>query len=156
MTRHVSRAIIVENGKVLLQKREDFRIWEFPGGMVDPGETYAEAAIREAKEETGLTVKIVRHIADISQIQRDTMLHIYACKVVGGEIIKQGDETVDVGWFSVQSLPKRRTSSTDKCLRIAQKNHPEPIYETATYPFWLLLAHNIAISLRNLRNRYLR
>ncbi len=156
MIRHTSRAIIIEGNKVLLQKREDFRIWEFPGGMVDQGETYAEAAVREAKEETGLTVKIVRHIADIDQTQRNTILHIYECCVIGGKIIKQGDETVDVRWFSMQNLPRYRTPSTDKYLQISLANHPEPIYETTTYPFSLLLAYNIAISLRNLRNRYLR
>ncbi len=36
--------------RVLLQKREDFRIWSLPGGKIEPGETPEEAAVREIEE----------------------------------------------------------------------------------------------------------
>ena len=53
-------AVIVEDGKVLLIKREDFEVWALPGGTVESGETTAQAAIREVKEETGLDVELSR------------------------------------------------------------------------------------------------
>ncbi|CAN5696976.1 hypothetical protein BH10CHL1_BH10CHL1_44310 [soil metagenome] len=53
----VNIAILTDN-KILLTKREDFEIWCLPGGEVDPNESVAQAAMREAWEETGLTVSI--------------------------------------------------------------------------------------------------
>ena len=40
--------VIVEDGKVLLVKREDLEVWALPGGGVDEGESLAETAVREA------------------------------------------------------------------------------------------------------------
>ena len=49
-----------ERGWVLLEKRSDNGLWGVPGGRIEPGESVMEAALREVKEETGLTVKITR------------------------------------------------------------------------------------------------
>ncbi|MHC8515308.1 NUDIX domain-containing protein [Sporosarcina sp. ITBMC105] len=49
--------ILVENEKILLQHRTDEDNWCIPGGMMELGETFEETAIRETREETGLTVK---------------------------------------------------------------------------------------------------
>ncbi len=56
--------IIIENekGKVLLQRRRDNGFWGIPGGAMEPGETFEQAARREAKEETGLTLGELRLI----------------------------------------------------------------------------------------------
>ncbi len=43
---------IIENEQILLTKRKDFEVWCLPGGHVDAGETVAQAAVREAFEET--------------------------------------------------------------------------------------------------------
>ena len=47
---------ILKDGRILLVKREDFEIWSLPGGHVESGESVAQAAIREVREETGLRV----------------------------------------------------------------------------------------------------
>lgn len=49
---------IIQDGKVLLTRRRDFEVWCLPGGEVDSGETLAQAAIREAREEVGLEVHL--------------------------------------------------------------------------------------------------
>ncbi|USG68183.1 NUDIX domain-containing protein [Brevibacillus ruminantium] len=45
-----------DRGRILLQKRRDLSLWVIPGGIMEIGETFLEAVIREVKEETGLTV----------------------------------------------------------------------------------------------------
>lgn len=60
-----SAVVVDADGRVLLVKRgeepEKGR-WSVPGGRVDPGETLAQAAVREAFEETGLQVQIIREL----------------------------------------------------------------------------------------------
>ncbi len=51
---------VIDEDRILLTKREDFEVWCLPGGGVDPGESVAQAAIREAREETGLEVQLTR------------------------------------------------------------------------------------------------
>lgn len=51
-------ALIVKNGKVLLQHRSDNNKWGLIGGILELGETYEQAALREVKEETGLDVRL--------------------------------------------------------------------------------------------------
>ena len=53
----VNVAVIHEN-QILLTKRGDFEIWCLPSGGVEEGESVAQAAIRETKEETGLDVEL--------------------------------------------------------------------------------------------------
>lgn len=47
-----------DEGRVLLMKRTDDGTWSLPGGFVDPGESPAETAVRETREETGLDVRV--------------------------------------------------------------------------------------------------
>jgi ADP-ribose pyrophosphatase YjhB (NUDIX family) len=45
---------VIQDGQILLTQREDFEVWCLPGGEVDACESIAQAAVREALEETGL------------------------------------------------------------------------------------------------------
>ncbi|MET8452193.1 NUDIX domain-containing protein [Streptomyces sp. NPDC005209] len=49
---------VVDEGRVLLQRRRDDGAWGFPGGAVELGESAEEAAVREVREETGLDVRV--------------------------------------------------------------------------------------------------
>ncbi len=59
-------AVLLENGLVAMieRRRQGHLFYVFPGGHVERGETPAEAAIREAKEELGLDVRVVRLLAE--------------------------------------------------------------------------------------------
>jgi len=98
---------IMENGKVLLTKREDFEVWCLPGGQIDPGESMAEAAVREAREETGLDVELTRLVCLSSRTGGESDVHmpIFAASVIGGSLSLQVDEVIDIGYFSADELP---------------------------------------------------
>ena len=51
-------AIIEKDGKILLQRRTDNGKWGLIGGLLEMNETYQEAALREAREETGLEIRL--------------------------------------------------------------------------------------------------
>ncbi|WP_457574066.1 NUDIX domain-containing protein [Desulfolithobacter sp.] len=69
--------IIIETGEgiVLIERRNPPFGWALPGGFVDYGESFEEAAIREAKEETGLDVALVRQFHTYSDPGRDPRQH---------------------------------------------------------------------------------
>lgn len=100
--------------KILLIKRRTvpFRgFWALPGGRVDAGETVEQTIVREVKEETGLTVEIVKKIGDYHEqgvqdgIEYDYYPACFLVKVVGGEIKKQESEIEEIKLFSLNDIP---------------------------------------------------
>jgi ADP-ribose pyrophosphatase YjhB (NUDIX family) len=99
---------IIHDGKILLTRREDFEVWCLPGGGVEDGESLAEAAIREAKEETGLDVELTRLVGVYSRVGgmwNDMHAVLFAAKPVGGELKTQPGETIEIAYFSPDNLP---------------------------------------------------
>lgn len=99
---------VIDDGKILLTKREDFEVWCLPGGSVEEGETLAEGAIREAKEETGLDVELTRLVGVYSRMGgglHDVHAVLYAAKPIGGELRTQPDETIEVAYFPFDQVP---------------------------------------------------
>ena len=101
-------AVIVQDNKVLLVKREDFEVWALPGGGVDEGESLAETAVREAYEETGLEVEITHLIGLYSEIGgwSDWHLASFAAEIVGGSLKPQVGEVLDLQFFPLDELPE--------------------------------------------------
>jgi ADP-ribose pyrophosphatase YjhB (NUDIX family) len=99
---------IVDGSRVLLTKREDFEVWCLPGGAVDDGESIAVAAIREAREETGLEVDLTRLVGIYSRPKgwRSTHLVLFAARAVGGALRPDPHEVIDAKYFSLSALPE--------------------------------------------------
>jgi ADP-ribose pyrophosphatase YjhB (NUDIX family) len=108
-------AIIIQNDRVVLVKRAHPPIqgqWSIPGGVLEVGELVREAAIREAREETGLIVepadllgvydRILRN--EEQRVQYHYVLVDFLCRPVGGELQAASDAT-EVRWFTREELP---------------------------------------------------
>jgi 8-oxo-dGTP diphosphatase len=98
----IAAAIIVQDGRVLLVQRrvkEGSLSWQFPAGEVEPGEPAGAAAVRETKEETGLTVAETKVLGErVHPNTGRTMVYV-ACAVVEGEAkVVDDDELVDFAW----------------------------------------------------------
>jgi ADP-ribose pyrophosphatase YjhB (NUDIX family) len=102
--------IIIEiesKGVVLIKRKNPPYGWAIPGGFVDYGESLEEAAIREAKEETNLDVKLVRQFHTYSDPKRDPRHHsistVYIAK--GKRKPKAKDDALEIGIFNESTLP---------------------------------------------------
>ena len=100
---------IIESGKVLLIKRRDFAVWALPGGAIDAGESAAEAAVREAREETGLDVELLHMVGVYSRpawSEGGDHDLLFAARPIGGTLISTSDETLDADFFAPDALPE--------------------------------------------------
>lgn len=100
---------IIDAGRVLLTMRDDFHVWCLPGGGVEDGESLAQAAAREAQEETGLEVRLSRLVGIYSQPHwhaGGNHLAIFAAEPIGGALQVAPGETVELGYFAPDALPR--------------------------------------------------
>ncbi len=98
-THFVSVAGLVYNDKdEILMVESPRRGWEYPGGMVEPGEALQDALIREIKEEAGVDVEITGFIGVCKNVQKDVVNIDFSCRYLGGELITS-DESLQVKWI---------------------------------------------------------
>lgn len=107
--RAASAIILDDEHRVLLVLRgaePERGLWSVPGGSCEPGESFAEAAVREAFEETGLEVAIDRELWVAMIPAGDGRMfesHDFAATVVGGRLAP-GDDADDARWFTDEDL----------------------------------------------------
>jgi ADP-ribose pyrophosphatase YjhB (NUDIX family) len=128
-----ANAIVVnEAGEVLLIKRSDNGRWCLPGGHVDYGETIAQAAVREAYEETGIRVEVERLSGVYSRpyqavegLERPSHYVIVAlvCRPVGGELALS-QESLEVRYFAPGQFPDTLWSWHRERIEDALRNRP--------------------------------
>jgi 8-oxo-dGTP diphosphatase len=92
------------DGRLLLIRRRNDPgrgLWSVPGGRVEPGESDAEAVVREMAEETGL---VVEPGALIGTVRRGPyVIADYRCAVVGG-LLQPGDDASEARWCDAATL----------------------------------------------------
>ncbi len=124
--------LIIRHGShILLQKRSDKvetwpNFWAFPGGKLDDGELFREAAIRETREEIGI-------IIDSADIHREVMVahrSITGVKVIyigqveiyeNSPAIMEPDLATDLAWFPITELPSPMIPIHTRALRAIQE-----------------------------------
>ncbi len=99
--------IELEQGIVLIERKNPPHGWALPGGFVDYGESFEQAAVREAQEETGLAVTLIRQFHTYSQPDRDKRLHtastVFIAKAVGEP--RGLDDALQAKIFRQDNLP---------------------------------------------------
>lgn len=114
-----------KEGKILLVKNPKWKDWLIPGGHVEPGETIMEAAIREVKEETGLSVRPIA-ILDFQEVINSKDFHRPAHFISFHCLLETGDdeavtfsrEVTEYKWFSIEeALQVKLVEGVKKTLR---------------------------------------
>lgn len=83
-----------------------YGLWVFPGGYVDRGEEITSAAIREAREEAGLDVRLDGLVNIYSYAGRPLIIVVYAASAVGGDLCTD-EECLEARLFSPDEIPWR-------------------------------------------------
>jgi ADP-ribose pyrophosphatase YjhB (NUDIX family) len=107
----VGAVVTDEQGRLLMIQRghdPGAGLWSIPGGRIEPGETDAQALVREMLEETNLQVKVGRLIG---RVQRPGLagsvidIRDYAATVTGGTL-RAGDDAADARWVTAAELAR--------------------------------------------------
>lgn len=125
-----------KDGKILMiqEAREDiYKLWNFPMGHLDEGETIFEGAKREAKEETGYDVELTGIISIQNFKNKDLIKITFSANVLSGDISYDKNEILDVKWIPIEELENmsdkelRAYNSSLDIIRDAKENKQYPL-----------------------------
>ncbi len=91
----------------------------FPGGAVEPGESYEAAGIREAQEELGLEVRLLNHVWDFAYDDKPLTLRGYHAQITGGILTPDPKEVAEVLWMRPEEIRSHPEVLTNSDLFIA-------------------------------------
>ena len=134
-------AAVFRDGRILLIRREDNGLWAMPGGVTEVGETWAQSAERELREETGVegTARSLLGVFDAhlwgSRFKFQLYLSVWLVDIGDDQTPIAGPETTGVGFFAEDDLPEL---SPGHLLRIpvvfelARGDRPIPYFDPTT------------------------
>ena len=88
--------------------------WEFVGGKVEPGETRAQALIRECREELGVTVHVGDVFMEVDHVYPDLTVHLTLFHASVAEGTPQKLEHNDIRWITVDEIDKYEFCPADE------------------------------------------
>ncbi|MCX6969895.1 MAG: sugar phosphate nucleotidyltransferase [Verrucomicrobia bacterium] len=130
--------IFDESGRILLEQRSDCGWWCLPAGRLDAGETLAQGAVRETREETGLDIEITGFLGMFSDPRRRTVCYpdngdlrqlvdaAVTARPTGGQLAPS-PESLDLRWFAPNELPLNTAPPVVEILRVAFRHECIPV-----------------------------
>lgn len=115
----VAGVVIRKDGKYLLVQEKQpkaYKLWNWPAGKVDEGYSIEQTAVKEAKEESGFDVKLVREIAVWHETAQSPVQHLFEANIIGGTLAFPKDEILDARWFSFQELQSMKETLRGKWI----------------------------------------
>ena len=125
-------AVILKDAAVLLVRRSDNGNWTPVTGIVDPGEHPAEAAVREALEETGIRCSVEalvwgnvsEPITHVNGDHAQYLDHTFRCTYLDGEPYVADDESLEVCWCPIDRLPPMAPLFVERIMTAVEHDGP--------------------------------
>jgi 8-oxo-dGTP pyrophosphatase MutT (NUDIX family) len=147
--------IINDQNQVLLILREDLRIWALPGGSIESGETFEDAARREVLEETGYHIAVTKKVGIYWRPQYPgggNIVHVFLGEIINGNTSAHDWESIEVKWFDLDTLPKKLFLFAREHIHDAV-SETIPIYKEQRLPNYQAFLLKVLLIIRNFRNR---
>lgn len=115
-----SFVLLEQHGKVLLVQEGSelaYGLWCLPGGHTNNEESLIQAAIREAREEVGYEVEIVKTLRIVNMIgkqykgestdlNKNVEVHVFEGRIIGGDMNPEDPQQLDIAWFNKDHAAK--------------------------------------------------
>lgn len=100
-----SGAVVLDEHKRILLKRDPNRGWELPGGIVEENENIKKAVVREVEEETGIRIEIIKFCGVSQELNRNICNMWWLGAPINGTL-KTSKESLEVGFFYIDDALK--------------------------------------------------
>ena len=94
-------ALVTDDENRILLVNSPWRGWEYPGGLIEPGESFEAALKREIREESGAEVEITGFVGICKNVERDIVNIDFTARYTGGTLTTS-EESTEVGWFTAE------------------------------------------------------
>ena len=122
----VAAMVTNENGEILLVK-SPLRGWEYPGGLIEPRETFQDALHREVREEAGVEIEITGFVGICKNIERNIVNIDFTAKYLSGNLTTS-EESTEVCWATeAQAMELITFPLTKKRLKNMLENREEAV-----------------------------
>lgn len=113
--------------KILMVKNKDNNSWSLPGGAVEDNEILEEAAVREAKEETGFDIKVFGIVAiNEAKLMKHGVQAIFFTfrgEITGGDLqVSRPEEITDIQWIDLDKADELMPYYKDGLIKLGKRN----------------------------------